>query len=77
MKSQNNLIRAHLESGQSITALEALRRFGCLRLSGRIHDLRHDHELPIQAERIKVHGKYIARYYLPHTHIKKYKKCLI
>lgn len=73
MKSQNELIRNYLESGKSITALEALRRFGCLRLSGRIHNLRHDHDLPIQAERIKLHGKYVARYYLPYTHVKRKK----
>lgn len=74
MKSQNELIKNHLLAGKSITALEALQKFGCLRLSGRIHNLRRDHDLPVQAERVKKNGKYIARYYLPHTHLNNLKK---
>lgn len=38
--AQLKLITAHLESGKSITALEALRLYGCLRLGARIYDLR-------------------------------------
>ena len=33
-------IRAHLESGRSITPLDALRDFGCFRLGARIEELR-------------------------------------
>lgn len=39
--SQCTAILEHLESGNSITALEALHRFGCFRLSGRIYDLKN------------------------------------
>jgi len=40
METQNRLIAKHLESGHTITALEALHRFGCFRLSARIWDLK-------------------------------------
>jgi len=64
MESQNKLIRAHLESGKSITALEALKHFGCLRLSGRIHNLRHDQGLPIRSRMVERNGKRVAEYSL-------------
>lgn len=35
-------ILAHLQQGQSITPLDALEMFGCLRLGARIYDLRKD-----------------------------------
>jgi hypothetical protein len=38
--SQNKAIRAHLESGKSITPLEALYSFGCWALSSRMSDLK-------------------------------------
>ena len=39
-ESQTKQIRAWLESGKSITPVEALKHFGCFRLSGRIYDLK-------------------------------------
>lgn len=39
MKSQNELILAHLKK-HTITPIQALELFGCLRLSGRIKNLR-------------------------------------
>lgn len=39
-QSQCKQIAAWLQSGRSITALEALRLFGCMRLASRICDLR-------------------------------------
>lgn len=39
-KSQCDMIAAWLERGYSITSLEALQRFSCMRLASRIHDLR-------------------------------------
>jgi len=38
--SQSAQILAHLRQGNSLTPLEALDRFGCLRLAARIADLR-------------------------------------
>lgn len=55
MKSQTELIRKHLESGKTITPLEALRRYDCLRLGARICDLRQD-GLPVKTE-IKRNGR--------------------
>lgn len=40
--SQKLLIRERLLKGGSLTALEALREFGCFRLASRISDLRSD-----------------------------------
>lgn len=39
-ETQNQQILSHLKDGQSITQLEALNLFGCLRLGGRIYELR-------------------------------------
>lgn len=64
MKSQNEHIRAHLEAGKSITPYEALVRFNCLRLSGRIYDLTHEHGLNIKSEMVTRRGKRVAQYSL-------------
>ena len=37
--SQANKILAFMKSGKSITALQALNRYGCFRLAARIHEL--------------------------------------
>lgn len=55
MQSQNSQIRKHLESGKTITPLEALRRYDCLRLGARIYDLKQD-GLPVKTE-IKRNGR--------------------
>lgn len=41
MSQKLRILRA-LKRGQKITPLDALKRFGCLRLSGRILELRED-----------------------------------
>ena len=38
--SQCNMIAEYLKSGKSITPMEALRKFDCMRLASRIHDLK-------------------------------------
>ena len=38
--AQSKMIAAHLKAGNTITALEALQKFGCFRLAARIADLR-------------------------------------
>lgn len=73
MESQNDKIRQHLEAGYTITPLEALQLFGCLRLSGRIYDLIHE-GLPVNSEMIEINGKRIARYSLPKAHLKNIKQ---
>ena len=40
LESQNKQILKHLKSGNSISGIDALNKFGCFRLPARIHDLR-------------------------------------
>ena len=62
--SQNNRIAEHLHKGLTITSLEALNLFGCMRLASRIHDLRVRGE-NIIVERINLpNGKTVAQYKL-------------
>ncbi|MFV0593767.1 MAG: helix-turn-helix domain-containing protein [Draconibacterium sp.] len=61
-QSQTAQIRAHLESGKTITALEAISLYGCLRLSGRIYDLTHEEGLKIDSRMVNRNGKRIAEY---------------
>lgn len=62
--SQNEKVRSHLESGKSITALEAFKRYNIMRLSGRIYDLSHNDGMPIKREMVNVGKKRVARYSL-------------
>ena len=62
--SQNNRILAHLKKGLTITSLEALQMFGCMRLASRISDLRKRGE-NIVVDRVKLaNGKSVAQYHL-------------
>ena len=63
METQNQLIRQHLESGKTITPLEALSMYGCLRLGARIYDLKRD-GLRIKTERKTNGKKWFAEYSL-------------
>lgn len=64
--THKRLIREHLLNGGSITALEALRLSGCMRLASRISDLRQKHpEADIRVETIQVSTKKkVAQYYI-------------
>jgi hypothetical protein len=59
--SQTKAITEHLMKGNGITSLGALHLYGCLRLSGRINDLRN-RGMNILTEMIEVNGKRIAKY---------------
>lgn len=59
--TQNVKIAKHLGAGKSLTALQALKLFGCFRLASRIRELR-DIGMVIDAEKIKVNGKYVTKY---------------
>jgi hypothetical protein len=64
MESQNQAILSHLKTGKSITQLEALDMFGCMRLSGRIFDLKNN-GWPIVCEKIRLDsGKFVGKYSL-------------
>ena len=62
MNSQNQQIKAHLESGQSITGYEALELYGCIRLASRIYDIKSS-GYAINKDMIELYdGKYVASY---------------
>jgi len=64
MESQTKMIKAHLEKGGSLTAIEALMEFKCFRLAARIKDLR-DRGYPIESQTITLeNGKRVANYYM-------------
>jgi len=63
--SQNDLILEHLKSGKSITPLEALKLFGCFRLSGRILELKRDgHDIITNMVKNYDTGKTYAEYHI-------------
>ena len=65
--SQNSQILEWLANGNKLTALEALKEFGCFRLASRIHDLR-DAGWDITKEMIILpNGKRVAQYALSAT----------
>lgn len=64
VESQNKQIKAWLESGKSITPLDALYLFGSLRLGARIFDLKNDYGMNIKTEMIEENGKRYAKYSL-------------
>lgn len=56
---QTEAIKEHLEAGNTITAIEALNKFGCFRLASRIHDLKTEGYM---VEKIMVTGENNKRY---------------
>lgn len=56
---QTEAIKEHLEAGNTITAIEALNKFGCFRLASRIHDLKTEGYV---VEKIMVTGENNKRY---------------
>lgn len=67
--SQNDKILKYMETHKrGITPLTAMEKFGCMRLSGRIHDLR-ERGYEISSELVEVRNRYgekcrVARYTL-------------
>lgn len=74
-RTQNELIRDHLEQGKRITPVDALNFFQCMRLASRICELRRD-GLPVQS-RVKTlkNGKKVAEYFLLNQNLKKLTTC--
>lgn len=63
--SQKIAILDYLKQGNSITPLEALERFKCMRLGARIWQLIHEDGFKIEKEMVKVpSGKTVASYRL-------------
>jgi len=61
--SMSHKLEAWLLKGKTITALQALNKWGCMRLSARINELRND-GFPILTDSVKQNGKVFARYRL-------------
>ncbi len=61
--SQNQQILNHLQSGKKLTAIQALNKFDCFRLSARIGDIK-ELGYNIQTIPIKKNGKRFAQYSL-------------
>jgi hypothetical protein len=59
--SHKEKIEKYLSSGRSLTAIEALTKFGCFRLAARISDLRRD-GINIATDTVTQKGKTFARY---------------
>lgn len=55
--TQRSRIMAHLNAHQTLTSLEALRKYGIMRLSARISELKRSGE-PIEKQMITVQNKY-------------------
>ena len=65
LSSQNAMILNFLESGGSLTPIEALEKFQCFRLAARMNDLRKKGYI-IQTEILKDdNGKSYASYSIP------------
>lgn len=62
-QSTTKKIENWLTKGNSITALEALKKWGCLRLAARIAELRKT-GMPIITKTVTRNGKTFARYTL-------------
>lgn len=62
-KSQTEEILARLKTGKAVSPLEALERFGCFRLGGRIYDLKKQGH-KIETIIVEKNGKRFASYRL-------------
>lgn len=66
--SQSDAILEALKAGDRLTALEALERFGTLRLAARVAELREQGH-PIESEPVRLpNGKHVVRYHLEARH---------
>lgn len=65
IESQNARIRKYLESGKSLTPLDALYQFNCFRLGARIHNLKKQ-GMKIKSELVEITSegkkKRVSRY---------------
>ena len=61
MQSQKQQILSHLKRGWKITALQALNKYGCLRLAARIGDIKRE-GYPIVSRLVSHNGKRFAEY---------------
>lgn len=63
--TQTSQILEYMRAGHSITPIEALQRFGCMRLGARIYDLKQTgYEINTTIVNDERTGKRYARYFL-------------
>lgn len=60
-KSQTKQIQSHLNRGWKLTPLQALQKYGCMRLAARIAELR-DEGMNIITRKVSRNGKTFAEY---------------
>lgn len=63
-ESQNKRILAYMMKGNRITSLEAMVKFGFMRLASRISDLRNTHPEIRKVTITTETGKRVAQYYI-------------
>lgn len=63
-KSQDQRILDYLLSGGKLTPIDALRKFGCFRLSARIYKIRKKHRVLSELVKVKS-GKVVSEYSIP------------
>jgi hypothetical protein len=70
--TQTAAIKAALLKGEVITPIDALNRFGCMRLGARIWDLRNE-GLPVEMVLADGKKKY-AKYFISPVNLSNYRK---
>ena len=64
-RSQEALVLAALKDGEALTALDALHRFGCMRMSARIYKLRQaGHEIKDAWIKVGPDNKKVKKWFL-------------
>ena len=62
--TQTEMLLMDLQRGQTVTPLQALKRYGCMRLSARVYDLRSE-GMPVKSRPVKTKtGKMVSGYFL-------------
>ena len=61
-ESQNIAILKWMQAGNSITSLEALNMFGCMRLASRIHDIKKMYN--VKSVTVTRNGRRFSQYYM-------------
>jgi len=64
-ETQRSKIKTHLQSGRTITPIDALEMYGCFRLAAIVHNLRDEDEMNIRTDLVtNRYGTKYAKYIL-------------
>lgn len=76
-QTQKDAIRDWLMDGKTITPIEALRMFGCFRLSAVIHTLRHKEGILINSDHPEAsNGSPYSRYWIDKAWLHRERKAI-